>query len=340
MNNAFLRGIRHGIPIALGYLSVSFTFGMKAVGDGMTPLQALLISATNLTSAGQFAALPLMTGGASLIEMALTQLVINLRYALMSLSLGQRLDGTMNTLSRLLFSFANTDEIFAVASSQPEKVGRKYLFGLILTPYFGWTAGTLLGAVAGTLLPEFFRSALGIAIYGMFLAIILPPAKREKPVRLVVLLAVALSLCLRYVPLFSGISSGFAVILCAVIASAVGALLHPVKEGACPMSAEAFYPYLLVMAGVTYLIRMLPLTVFRREIRSPFLRSFLYYVPYAVLGAMTVPDIFYATGSLWTALAGLVVAVVLAWKEKSLLTVAIFACAAVAVAQVALALVG
>lgn len=226
MNNAFLRGIRHGIPIALGYLSVSFTFGMKAVGDGMTPLQALLISATNLTSAGQFAALPLMTGGASLIEMALTQLVINLRYALMSLSLGQRLDGTMNTLSRLLFSFANTDEIFAVASSQPEKVGRKYLFGLILTPYFGWTAGTLL--------PEFFRSALGIAIYGMFLAIILPPAKREKPVRLVVLLAVALSLCLRYVPLFSGISSGFAVILCAVIASAVGALLHPVKEAHAP----------------------------------------------------------------------------------------------------------
>ena len=234
MNNAFLRGIRHGIPIALGYLSVSFTFGMKAVGDGMTPLQALLISATNLTSAGQFAALPLMTGGASLIEMALTQLVINLRYALMSLSLGQRLDGTMNTLSRLLFSFANTDEIFAVASSQPEKVGRNYLFGLILTPYFGWTVGTLLGAVAGTLLPEFFRSALGIAIYGMFLAIILPPAKREKPVRLVVLLAVALSLCLRYVPLFSGISRGFAVILCAVIASAVGALLHPVKEAHAP----------------------------------------------------------------------------------------------------------
>ena len=194
MNKAFSRGIRHGIPIALGYLSVSFTFGMKAVGDGMTPLQALLISATNLTSAGQFAGLPLMAGGASLMEMALTQLVINLRYALMSLSLGQRLDGTMNTLSRLLFSFANTDEIFAVASSQPEKVGRSYLFGLILTPYFGWTVGTLLGAVAGTLL----------------------------------------SLCLRYIPLFSGVSSGFAVILCAVTASAAGALLHPVKEAHTP----------------------------------------------------------------------------------------------------------
>lgn len=100
------------------------------------------------------------------------------------------------------------------------------------------------------------------------------------------------------------------------------------------MSASSFYPYLLVMAGVTYLIRMLPLTVFRREIHSRFLRSFLYYVPYAVLGSMTIPDIFYSTGSLWTALIGLIVAVILAWKEKSLLTVALCACGAVAIAQV------
>ena len=230
MKKDYVRGLRHGIPIALGYLSVSFTFGMKAVADGLSPLQAVLISATNLTSAGQFAGLPLMLGHASLMEMALTQLIINLRYALMSLSLGQKLDKSMNTLARLLFSFFNTDEIFAVAASQPEKVGRHYLFGLMTAPYFGWTIGTLLGAVAGTLLPEFFRSALGIAIYGMFLAIILPPAKREKPVRLVVLIAIGLSLCLRYVPLFSGISSGFAIIICAVVASAIGAWLHPVEE--------------------------------------------------------------------------------------------------------------
>ena len=204
-----------------------FPHGMKAVADGMTPLQAVLISATNLTSAGQFAGLPLMLSNASLMEMALTQLIINLRYALMSLSLSQKLDESMNTLSRMLFSFANTDEIFAVASSQP---GRDYLFGLMFTPYFGWTIGTLLGAVAGTLLPEFFRTALGIAIYGMFLAIILPPAKREEPVRLVVLIAIGLSLCLRYIPWFSGISSGFAIIICAVAASAIGAWLHPVGE--------------------------------------------------------------------------------------------------------------
>lgn len=231
MKQGFYKGVKHGIPIAMGYLSVSFTFGMKAVADGLSPMQALLISMTNVTSAGQFAGLPLMAAQASLIEMALTQLIINLRYALMSLSLSQRLDKSMTTLHRMIFSFCNTDEIFAVASSQPEKVGRWYLYGLMSTPYWGWALGTLLGAVAGQLLPEFLRTALGIAIYGMFLAIILPPARREKPVRVVVLIAVALSLCFRYVPALSTLSSGFVIIICAVAASTLGALLFPVKEG-------------------------------------------------------------------------------------------------------------
>lgn len=231
MNQLFLKGLRHGVPIGLGYLSVSFTFGMKAVGDGLTAVQAVMISLMNLTSAGQFAGLPLMVGGASMIEMALTQLIINLRYALMSLSLGQKLDGTMTTLRRMIFSFANTDEIFAVASSQPGKVGNTYLYGLMLAPIIGWSTGTLLGAVAGQLLPAFVRSALGVAIYGMFLAIILPPARKEKPVRVVVLIAVVLSLCFRYIPLLNTLSSGFVIIICAVAASALGAWLFPVKEG-------------------------------------------------------------------------------------------------------------
>ena len=232
MSKSFLQGVKHGIPIALGYLSVSFTFGMKAVGDGLTWTQAVLISMTNVTSAGQFAGLPLMVAQASLIEAALTQLVINLRYALMSLSLSQKLDHTMTTLHRMVFSFCNTDEIFAVASSQPGKVGKWYLYGLMSTPWLGWALGTLLGAVAGQLLPVFFRQALGIAIYGMFLAIILPPARRERPVRVVVLLAVGMSLCFRYLPVLNRLSSGFVMIICAVVASAVGALLFPVKEDA------------------------------------------------------------------------------------------------------------
>lgn len=230
MKGAFMKGIRHGIPIALGYLSVSFAFGMKAVGDGLTWLQAVLISATNLTSAGQMAGLPLMVGGAGLTEMALTQLTINLRYGLMSLSLGRKLDESMGTLQRLIFSFANTDEIFAVASSQPGKVGKHYLYGLMLTPFLGWTLGTLLGGVAGTLLPDFLRSALGIAIYGMFLAIILPPARERKPVRFVVACAVALSLCFRWMPGLNRVSGGFAIIICAVVSAAAGAARYPEKE--------------------------------------------------------------------------------------------------------------
>ena len=231
MKPEFKKGIRHGIPIALGYLSVSFAFGLQAAAMGLTVLQAVLISATNLTSAGQVAALPLITGGASLMEMALTQLTINLRYGLMGLSLGRKLDESMGTVQRLIFSFADTDEIFAVASSQPGKVGKHYLYGLMLTPFLGWTLGTLLGAAAGTLLPAFVRSALGIAIYGMFLAIILPPAREKKPVRFVVLLAVAMSLCFRYIPGLNRVSGGFVIIICAVLAAAAGAALFPAKEG-------------------------------------------------------------------------------------------------------------
>ncbi len=226
----FLQGLRHGVPIGLGYISVAFTFGMMAVSEGLSIGQAVLISMTNVTSAGQFAGLDLMLAGGSMIEMALTQLTINLRYALMSLSLSQKMDETMTGLRRMIFAFVNTDEVFAVASGQPGKVGKNYLFGLILTPYLGWALGTLLGAAAGSLLPEIVRSALGIAIYGMFLAIFIPPAKKMKSVRVVVLMAALLSCVMRYTPYLNQISGGFVIILCAVSASALGAWLFPIRE--------------------------------------------------------------------------------------------------------------
>ncbi len=226
----FLKGVKHGLPIGLGYLSVSFAFGMQCVDNGLTVLQALLISMTNLTSAGQLAGLQVMIAGSSLIEMALTQFIINLRYALMGLSLGQKLGPAMNTPRRMFFSFANTDEIFAVASAQPEKLHHHYLYALMLMPYIGWSLGTFLGAAAGQILPEFVCSALGIAIYGMFLAIILPPARQEKSVRAVVLLAAAVSLAFNYLPALKKVSGGFVVIICAVVAATVGALLFPVKD--------------------------------------------------------------------------------------------------------------
>ena len=227
---SYRKGFQHGIPIALGYLSVSFAFGIQATSLGLTPLQALMISFVNVTSAGQLAGLQLMGAGAPLIEMALTQLIINLRYALMSLSLSQKLDDTMNTLHRAAFAFCNTDEVFAVASNQPGTVGKTYLYGLILTPYIGWALGTFLGAAAGTLLPESLRMALGIAIYGMFIAIIIPPAKKHKSVRICVILASVLSCIMYYAPVLNQISSGFVIIICAVLVSALCAKLVPIQE--------------------------------------------------------------------------------------------------------------
>ena len=160
VHNKIKAGLRDGIPIAAGYFSVSFTFGMLAVQDGMSPFHAVLISLLNLTSAGQFAGLTVIVSGASLLEMALTQLVINIRYALMSVSLSQKLDSSVKTFQRMLIAYGNTDEIFAVASSKPGSVGSRYMYGLIFLPVLGWVGGTLTGAVASTLLPAAVISAL------------------------------------------------------------------------------------------------------------------------------------------------------------------------------------
>lgn len=231
IHNKIQRGIRDGIPIAVGYFSVSFTFGMMAVQSGISPFHAVLISLLNLTSAGQFAGLTVIVSNASLMEMALTQLVVNIRYALMSVSLSQKLDDSVKMRSRLLIAYGNTDEIFAVASSKPGTVGAKYLYGLILLPVLGWVGGTLAGAVASTLLPGTVISALGVALYGMFIAIVVPPAKEHKEVRTVVLIALALSCAFYYLPVLRQISSGFMIIICTVAAAAVGAVLFPLKEG-------------------------------------------------------------------------------------------------------------
>lgn len=230
IHNSFAKGLRDGVPIGLGYLSVSFTFGMMAVTQGLPIWSAVLISMTNLTSAGQFAGLDLIVLGAPLIEMALTQLVINLRYALMSLSLSQKLESSVSTLWRCLIAFGNTDEIFAVSSGQPGKLGKGYMFGLMVVPYIGWAGGTLIGAAASTILPEFIRSALGIAIYGMFIAIIIPPARKQKSVRTVLMVAILLSCLFTFMPVLNQVSTGFVIIICAIAASALGAWLFPVKE--------------------------------------------------------------------------------------------------------------
>ena len=226
----FLGGIKDGIPIALGYLSVSFGFGIMAVSNGLSIFAAVLISMTNLTSAGQVAGLTVIASNGGMIEMAVAQFVINLRYSLMSLSLSQKLDGKFTPLSRLAVSFGITDEIFAVASGRSGEVSKHYMAGLISLPWVGWALGTFLGAAAGEILPEKLKAALGIAIYGMFVAIFVPAARKAAGVLAVVIIAVTASCCLKYIPVFDFISDGFIIIICTVIAAAAGALLFPVKQ--------------------------------------------------------------------------------------------------------------
>lgn len=228
--SAFFKGLIDGVPIGLGYLSVSFAFGIFAVNSGLSAVEASLISMTCLTSAGQLAAVPIMTGGGSLIELIVSQIVINLRYSLMSISLSQKLDSDVTAADRFAIAFFNTDEIFAVASGQPGRVSRRYLYGLGVVPWLGWAGGTIIGAMAGNILPAVVTSSLGVAIYGMFIAIVVPVARQERSVALCVAIAVALSCCFAWVPALHRVPSGFVVIICAVLASAVMAVLAPAGE--------------------------------------------------------------------------------------------------------------
>ena len=228
-NNSFKKGLKDGLPIAIGYFSVSFAFGIFAIENGLTVFQAVIISLLNLTSAGQLAAVPIIAGGGTFLELALSQLVINSRYSLMSVSLSQKLSKKVKLPQKLLIAYGNTDEIFAVSVSNNGEVGTKYMLGIILLPVIGWTSGTLLGGVVGNILPPMVTAALGVAIYGMFVAIVMPVAKKEKMTALCVLLAIAISCAFRYIPLLKVVPTGFTVIICAVVASALFAIIAPIK---------------------------------------------------------------------------------------------------------------
>lgn len=230
MRSRFFRGMAHGIPIALGYLSVSFGFGIAAARCGIPGFAAAMISATNLTSAGQAAGIDIIAAGGALIEMILVQLTINIRYSLMAISLSQKLDNSFTLPHRLAASYGITDEIFAVCSAQKEPLTPFYMYGMILIAFVGWVSGTIMGVSAGQLLPVSLSSAMGIVLYGMFLAIIIPPAKKQKNVLFAVIAAALISILMRYV--FTMISGGFAVIISAVAASAAAALIFPVKDEA------------------------------------------------------------------------------------------------------------
>lgn len=230
MKKEFLKGIKDGIPICLGYFSVSIAFGMTVAMAGMPIWAAVLMSFTNLTSAGQFAASNLLLAGGTLMEIALTTLVINLRYFLMSLSVSQKVEEGMSIPKRMTVSYGITDEIFAMAMNHKGSLKAIYMAGLIITPVLGWTLGTLVGGVATSVMPESISTALGIALYGMFIAIIVPDSRDNKNVLITVILAIIASVAFTYIPFLSNISSGFTIIIITVVISCIAAVLFPINE--------------------------------------------------------------------------------------------------------------
>ena len=225
----YRQGVTGGVPVGLGYFSVSFGFGAMCVAQGVKVLDAALISVTNLTSAGQFAGLTLIVAAAGLWEMVLTMLVINSRYALMSLALSQKM-GHIGFWARLPIAFVNTDEIFALAMARKEPLTLPFMMGLGTLPILGWTGGTLCGALAGSVLPPSFQAALGVMLYGMFIAIVVPPAKKEREILIAVILSAALSCLFSWLPALKQVSAGISIVICTVAAAALCAALFPIPE--------------------------------------------------------------------------------------------------------------
>ncbi len=225
----FKKGLKDGTPIMLAYFAVSLAFGVSAVALGVPNYVALIMSMTNLTSAGQQAGVIIVASLGSVLEIILTQLIINSRYFLMSLSLSQRLDKKFTLADRFLCAFGITDEIFAVAVSQKERVTKGYIIGLILLPFIGWSSGTLIGALIGDFMPEFIVNALQIAIYAMFIGIVLPDCVKNYKIIPVVLISVSLSAVMYFVPVFAPLKN-VACVLCAIVASVIGAIIFPIPK--------------------------------------------------------------------------------------------------------------
>lgn len=227
MTPSYIQGLKHGIPTALGYFVVSFTFGMIASLGGLSPYYATLISMTSLTSAGQFAGLNIMFADGTYIELILSMIVINSRYALMATAMSQKLSKQMRLWKKMILAIFITDENFAIAMVKVEKITFQYYLGVATLPYLGWTAGTLLGSIMDNILSPQMQNAASIALYCMFIALFIPPAREQKAIREVILVVIAIGLCLYYLPLFSIISVGYRILIAAIIGALYGAIRYP-----------------------------------------------------------------------------------------------------------------
>jgi predicted branched-subunit amino acid permease len=227
--NEFIYGLKKGMPIALGYIPVSFTFGLMAVTGGIPIWLAIFISLSNLTSAGQFAGAGLIIAGSSYLEIGVTTFVINIRYMLMSLALSQKIEKPMSVCKRCLIAFGITDETFTLAAMEEGEISFLSMLGLITGPFLGWALGTTLGALSCSVLSENIQNSMGIALYAMFIALIIPPSKKSKSVLIVVVIAIVINCILICLPI-AYITSGWRIIIATIVASSFGAVLFPKED--------------------------------------------------------------------------------------------------------------
>ena len=225
----FCKGLKGGIPIALGYFAVSFTLGIQAKNVGITAFQAAVTSFGLHASAGEYIAFTLIGANANILVMVLMEMIANARYLLMSCSLSQKIPADTPMWKRLVMGYFITDEIFAVATKEDE-IKRSYFAGLATLPYLGWAFGTFIGTILGNILPDRLMSALSVAIYGMFVAVVVPEMKKARPVLIVVVIAVILSCIFYYIPLLSKISSGITITIVAITAAIIGSIFFPVSD--------------------------------------------------------------------------------------------------------------
>lgn len=226
----YARGLKAGVPIGMGYLAVAFTLGIAAKNAGLTAFQATLTSFLINASAGEFVGFTLIGAGASYLEVAIMELVANARYLLMSFSLSQKLSPKTGVLHRMLIGWYVTDEVFGVSISAPGYLNPFYTYGAISLACPGWAIGTCLGVIVGNILPASLVSALSVGLYGMFIAIFVPPSKTSKVIAGLVLVSMALSFAFNRIPAFDAVSSGLKTIILTVAISAAAALLFPIRE--------------------------------------------------------------------------------------------------------------
>ena len=226
----FLKGMKAGIPIAMGYFAVAIALGIAAVRAGVGAFAAAFASLLNNASAGEYIAFTLIAAGASYMELITMEAVANARYLLMSAALSQKLKESTSIFKRLLLGFTVTDEIFGVSMMQEGYLSPYFTYGAFVVATTGWTGGTLLGALMGDILPASVVTALSVGLYGMFISVFVPEAKKNRIVALLVLVSFVLSAAFEYLPYISTLSSGLRVIILTVVISLGAALLFPIKE--------------------------------------------------------------------------------------------------------------